>query len=231
MLGWVVVTEKLVAVPVVLQTTPPEPVKPGSPLHAPEARYWLLSTKYASWAVAALRASAATRALKPRDRYAENCGIAIAARMPMIATTTSNSINVKPLDRLRPAFCECMNPPLSGARLATPLHPCVHAPCRPKVQDSRGRRGGTFGACCPTSGDPPAQAPDSPHVSRRHPLRRAASIERLNTSFAPAAPGRSGRACGRASCGRGRAPAPPASGARRPPPSRSGCSAARPPRA
>src|SRR5213083_1014656 len=185
MLGWLVVTEKLVAVPVVPQMTPPEPVKPGSPLHAPEARYVLLSTKYASWAVAQLRASAATRALKPRDRYAENCGIAIAARMPMIATTTSNSINVKPLDRLRPAFCECMNPPLSGARLATPLHPCVHAPCRPKVQDSRGRRGGTFGACCPTSGDPPAQAPDSPHVSRRHPLRRAASIERLNTRFAP----------------------------------------------
>src|SRR5436309_7542744 len=231
MLGWLVVTEKLVAVPVVPQITPPEPVKPGSPLQAPEALYVLLSTKYASWAVAALRASAATRALKPRERYAENCGIEIAARMPMIATTTSNSINVKPLDRLRPAFCECMNPPLSGARWATPLHPCVHAPCRPKVQDSRGRRGGTFGACCPTSGDPPAQAPDSPHVSRRHPLRRAASIERLNTRFAPAAPGRSGRACGRASCGRGRAPAPPASGARRPPPSRAGCSAARPPRA
>src|SRR5439155_15053005 len=182
MLGWLVVTEKLVALPVVVQTTPPEPVKPGSVLHEPEALYVLLSTKYASWAVAALRPSAATRALKPRERYAENCGIAIAARMPMIATTTSNSINVKPLDRLRPAFCECMNPPLSGARLATPLHPSVHAPCRPKVQDSRGRRGGTFGACCPTSGDPPAQAPDSPHVSRRHPLRRAASIERLNTS-------------------------------------------------
>src|SRR5437667_12818505 len=63
-----------------------------------------------------------------------------------------------------------------------PRSPCVHAPCRPKVQDSRGRRGGTFGACCPTSRGPPAQAPDSPHVSRRHPLRRAASIERLNTS-------------------------------------------------
>src|SRR2546429_379458 len=37
MLGWVVVTEKLVAVPVELQTTPPEPLKPGSVLHAPEA--------------------------------------------------------------------------------------------------------------------------------------------------------------------------------------------------
>src|SRR5438046_10376518 len=100
MLGWVVVTEKLVAVPVELQTTPPEPLKPGSVLHAPEA-YVLLSTKYASWAVAALRASAATRALKPRERYAANCGIAMAARMPMIATTTSSSISVKPLARLR----------------------------------------------------------------------------------------------------------------------------------
>src|SRR2546422_11062206 len=123
MLGWVVVTVKLVAVPAVVQVTPPEPVKPGSVLHEPEALYVLLSTKYASWAVAALRPSAATRALKPRERYAENCGIAIAARMPMIATTTSNSINVKPLDRLRPAFCECMNPPLSGARWAAPLTP------------------------------------------------------------------------------------------------------------
>src|SRR6266851_1415935 len=101
MLGWLVVTEKLVALPVVAQTTPPEPVKPGSPLHAPEALYVLLSTKYASWAVAALRASDATRALKPRDRYAENCGIAIAARMPMMATTTSSSISVKPLDFFR----------------------------------------------------------------------------------------------------------------------------------
>src|SRR5881397_3335091 len=101
MLGWLVVTEKLVAVPVVPQITPPEPVKPGSPLQAPEALYVLLSTKYASWAVAALRASAATRALKPRERYAENCGIAIAARMPMIATTTSSSISVNPWDFFR----------------------------------------------------------------------------------------------------------------------------------
>src|SRR5207248_4947998 len=121
MLGWLVVTEKLVALPVVVQVTPPEPVKPGSPLHAPEALYVLLSTKYASWAVAALRASAATRALKPRERYAENCGIAIAARMPMIATTTSNSINVKPLDRLRPAFCILMILLFSGARWAAPV--------------------------------------------------------------------------------------------------------------
>src|SRR5207245_3442678 len=130
MLGWVVVTEKLVAVPVVLQTTPPEPVKPGSPLHAPEARYVLLSTKYASWAVAALRASAATRALKPRERYAANCGIAIAARMPMIATTTSSSISVKPLDRLRPAFCVRMDSSSFRGAVGGPARLPVHAACR-----------------------------------------------------------------------------------------------------
>src|SRR5881628_2020895 len=114
MLGWVVVTEKLVAVPVELQTTPPEPLKPGSVLHAPE-EYVLLSTKYASWAVAALRASDATRALKPRERYAENCGIAIAARMPMMATTTSSSINVKPLDFFRFILeTLCILSPLAG---------------------------------------------------------------------------------------------------------------------
>src|SRR5437899_10804615 len=109
MFAWLVVTVKpVVPTRAVLQVTPPDLVKPGSTVQAP-AEYALLSTKYASSAVAALRASDATRALKPRDRYAENCGIAIAARMPMIATTTSNSINVKPLDRLRPAFCECMD--------------------------------------------------------------------------------------------------------------------------
>src|SRR6266849_8818398 len=101
MLGWVTgPTVKLVALPVVVQVTPPERLKPGSAVQLPE-EYVLLSTKYASWAVAALRASAATRALKPRERYAENCGIAIAARMPMIATTTSSSISVKPFDFFR----------------------------------------------------------------------------------------------------------------------------------
>src|SRR5205823_15056624 len=113
-LGWLAVTVKLVAVPTVSQTTPPEPVKPGSVLHAPVA-YVLVSTNAASWAVAALRASAATRALKPRDRYAENCGIAIAARMPMMATTTSSSISVKPLDFFRFTLeTLCILSPLAG---------------------------------------------------------------------------------------------------------------------
>src|SRR5438094_518664 len=56
-LGWLVFTVKLVAVPAVVQITPPEPVKPGSALQSPEA-YVLVSTNAASWAVAALRASA-----------------------------------------------------------------------------------------------------------------------------------------------------------------------------
>src|SRR2546428_14180795 len=128
MLGWRVVPERLVALPVVAQPTPPEPVKPGSVLHEPEALYVLLSTKYASWAVAALRASAATRALKPRERYAENCGIAIAARMPMIATTTSSSISVKPLARLRSLLVDVVPicPPLGRDWLRPPsdvIHP------------------------------------------------------------------------------------------------------------
>src|SRR5205823_9625637 len=178
MLAWLVLTVKLVAVPVVVQVTPPEPVKPGSPLHAPEALYVLLSTKYASWAVAALRPSAATRALKPRERYAENCGIAIAARMPMMATTTSNSINVKPLDRLRPAFCECMDSSSFWGAVCDPASPLFARAVPAESPGFAGPTRGTFGACCPTSGDPPAQAPDSSHVSRRHPLRRAASSER-----------------------------------------------------
>src|SRR2546427_258883 len=178
MLGWVVVTEKLVAVPVVLQVTPPEPVKPGSPLHAPEALYVLLSTKYASWAVAALRASAATRALKPRERYAENCGIAIAARMPMMATTTSNSINVKPLDRLRPAFCECMDSSSFWGAVGDPASPLCARAVPAESPGFSGPTRGTFGASCPTSDGPPVHTPDSPHISRRHPLRRAASVER-----------------------------------------------------
>ena len=43
-LGWLEFTVKLVAVPVVEHTTPPESVKPGRPVHAPE-KYELLSTK------------------------------------------------------------------------------------------------------------------------------------------------------------------------------------------
>src|SRR5437016_12174554 len=152
MLGWVVVTEKLVAVPVVVRTRPPEPVRPGSPLHAPEARYVLLSTKYASWAVAALRASAATRALKPRDRYAENCGIAIAARMPMMATTTSSSINVKPLDFFRFVLeTLCILSPLAGwvLVLSRPMSRRPSAVAGPSKQarchGASARRGGTTG--------------------------------------------------------------------------------------
>src|SRR5256712_8230151 len=115
MFAWLVVTVKpVVPTRAVLQTTPPELLKPGSALQAP-AEYALLSTKYASSAVAALRASDATRALKPRERYAENCGIAVAARIPMMATTTSSSISVKPLDFFRFILeTLCILSPLAG---------------------------------------------------------------------------------------------------------------------
>src|SRR5262249_12539190 len=65
------------------------------------ARYASLSTKYASSEVAALRESEEMRALKPRARYAAYCGIAIAARMPTMATTTRSSMSVKPFDFFR----------------------------------------------------------------------------------------------------------------------------------
>src|SRR2546427_13203054 len=84
--------------------TPLDSVKPGSVVAQAllaQLAYALLSTKDASSAVGALRTSASARALKPRVRYAANWGIAMAARMPMIATTTRSSIKVKPFDFFR----------------------------------------------------------------------------------------------------------------------------------
>jgi hypothetical protein len=52
--------------------------------------------KNASFAVAAFLRSDVTCASNPRALYAENCGMAMAARIPMIATTTKSSISVKP---------------------------------------------------------------------------------------------------------------------------------------
>src|SRR5882724_4891895 len=180
MLVWVTgPTVKLVAPPAVGAVTPPDLVKPGSVSHVPEA-YVLLSTKYASWAVAQLRASAATRALKPRDRYAENCGIAIAARMPMMATTTSNSINVKPLDRLRPAFCECMD--------SSSFWGAVGGPAPPVCMRRAGRKSRIRGA---DAGGPSGHAaPRLAALPRRRPIRhtllavtRFGGRHPLNASF------------------------------------------------
>src|SRR5438067_6320849 len=177
MLGWVVVTEKLVAVPVELQTTPPEPLKPGSVLHAPEA-YVLLSTKYASWAVAALRASDATRALKPRERYAANCGIAIAARMPMIATTTSSSISVKPLDVFLLIFeTVCiLSPWLDGfgsvpTRTSRPSRRCLKPSEASEVPRGRKRP-----ACC---------GADRGRVRARRGWRSACALRRASAGMVP----------------------------------------------
>src|SRR5262249_7264863 len=57
------------------------------------------SAKYASSAVAALRASDSIRARNPRSRYTPNCGMAMAARIPTTPTTTRSSISVKPFER------------------------------------------------------------------------------------------------------------------------------------
>ena len=79
---------------------------------------------------------------------------------------------------------------------------------------ARRRRGfaapprGSAGAKCPAGLIAPSILPDARHSSRGC---------------------RSARACGTASCGRGRALARRGSGGRSPPPARAGCSAARPP--
>src|SRR5262252_4246137 len=66
------------------------------------------------------------RALKPRARYCAYCGIAIAARMPTMATTTRSSISVKPFDfflfsfetlRMRPPFGLDGSVPVAGPEL------------------------------------------------------------------------------------------------------------------
>src|SRR5262249_42106531 len=98
----VAVQVNLVSSPVQSVPTLAEGLKPGrsAVLQAVQLLYLLLSTKYASCAVAALRTSDSARPSKPRLRYSANCGMAIAARMPMIATTTRSSISVNPCDLL-----------------------------------------------------------------------------------------------------------------------------------
>src|SRR5262249_51426261 len=98
----VAVQVNLVSSPVQSVPTLAEGLKPGrsAVLQAVQLLYLLLSTKYASCAVAALRTSDSARPSKPRLRYSANCGMAIAARVPMIATTTRGSISVNPCDFL-----------------------------------------------------------------------------------------------------------------------------------
>src|SRR6185436_19489670 len=59
----------------------------------------LLSTAYASTAVASARMSLIVRFCLPRWTALSRFGMAIAARMPMIAMTISSSIRVKPDSR------------------------------------------------------------------------------------------------------------------------------------
>ena len=61
--------------------------------------YLLLSTAYASTAVASARMSDIVRFCLPRCTAFSRLGMAIAARMPMIAMTIRSSIRVKPDSR------------------------------------------------------------------------------------------------------------------------------------
>src|ERR1051325_563856 len=63
---------------------------------APATRYVFVSVARASHAVAMVRISAIVRFCFERCIAVSRFGMAIAARMPMIATTISSSIRVKP---------------------------------------------------------------------------------------------------------------------------------------
>jgi len=84
--------------------TPAVALKPGGvPVtNAPAGIYTegCVLANHASFAVAAFLRSDVTCDSNPRALYAENCGMAMAAKIPMIATTTNSSISVKP-DSLR----------------------------------------------------------------------------------------------------------------------------------
>jgi hypothetical protein len=58
--------------------------------------YACVSAKRASWVVARFLESELAEALNPLILYALNCGIAMAARIAMMATTINSSIRVKP---------------------------------------------------------------------------------------------------------------------------------------
>ena len=95
-----VAVNKNVLVPTAENTfTPVVGLKPGvvELVHADDDPLYVeFAAKYASSATAAFLKSDLTCASWPRFLYAANCGIAIAAKIPMIATTTNNSISVKP---------------------------------------------------------------------------------------------------------------------------------------
>jgi hypothetical protein len=79
--------------------TPVVGLKPGMVLEViaeDDVLYAEFAAKYASCATAAFLKSDLTCASWPRFLYAANWGIAMAAKIPMIATTTNNSISVKP---------------------------------------------------------------------------------------------------------------------------------------
>jgi len=81
---YVAVTVKLTAVPAVVQVTWPDPVKPGSAVQAPERTCCCPRRTLPRGGRVAASAAAARGS---RGAVRRDCGIAIAARIPMIATT------------------------------------------------------------------------------------------------------------------------------------------------
>src|SRR5579862_7458386 len=74
----------------------------GGFAHDTVVLYFTESAKYASSAVTRLRKSDFIEAMYAFCFVLANFGIAIAARMPIITTTISNSISVKPLRFIGP---------------------------------------------------------------------------------------------------------------------------------
>src|SRR6185295_14931677 len=72
-------------------------------VHETAVVYLIESAKYASSAVTRLRMSDFIEAMYAFSFVFANLGIAMAARMPMMTTTISSSINVKPLRFIPPS--------------------------------------------------------------------------------------------------------------------------------
>src|SRR5437660_11755151 len=89
-----------------VNTTPPAPIVP---------EYLTESAKYASSAVTRLRRSDFIEARYAFCFVLANFGIAIAARMPMITTTMTSSISMKPLRFMA-------TPPCRGTRQSKATH-------------------------------------------------------------------------------------------------------------
>src|SRR5256885_2971178 len=95
----------------------------GGVVHDVALLYLTESAKYASWAVTRLRRSDFIEATTAFSLVLANFGIAMAAKMPMITTTISSSISVKPLRLL-------IHPPVGVDRTAERFVSSVRCDCR-----------------------------------------------------------------------------------------------------